>query len=265
MGGNGKVWVGTSGWNYQHWVGVLYPPGLPASRWLDVYSGRFPTVELNNTFYRLPKAEVFRGWRERSPDGFLFAVKANRFITHVKKLNDPASSVQAFAMNVHELGPKLGPVLFQFPPSWKWNGQRVADFLQFLRTHSVCKDWQIAFEIRNATWQCGEAYDLLRQHDVALCFADWPDLDVTGPLTSGHFVYVRRHGPTALYSSGYTDEQLAEDAERIAAWVAAGLDVYVYYNNDFGGWAVKNALDLMRILEEIGCRTVVRPGAPGEQ
>lgn len=265
MRNKGKIWIGTSGWNYRHWVGVLYPEGLPTSRWLDEYCRCFPSVELNNTFYRLPSAATFRAWRQRSPEGFLFAVKANRFITHIKKLGDPANALQPFAQNVQELGEKLGPVLFQFPPSWKWNPERVGVFLETLRAHPAAKRWRVSFEIRNPTWDCDEAFEMMRRFNVALCFADWPDLKVMGPLTSSEFVYVRRHGPTDLYSSGYTDDQLADDAEAIAAWSSQGRDVYVYFNNDFGGWAVVNALSLMRILEEMGCANVVHPRVQDEQ
>ncbi|MDZ7374849.1 MAG: DUF72 domain-containing protein [candidate division KSB1 bacterium] len=260
----GKVWIGTSGWNYPHWVGVLYPETLPAAKWLDAYALQFPTVELNNTFYRLPPASVFRGWFRRSPGGFLFAVKANRFITHVKKLSDPQAILEPFVQNVQELGPKLGPVLFQLPPSWKWNRERVSEFLKYLASHPITREWRVAFEIRNPTWDCEEAYELFRAHNVALCFADWPDLNVMGPTTSASFVYIRRHGPAALYSSGYSERQLARDAEKIVVWVSQGMDVYVYFNNDFGGWAVVNAQQLMRILEEIGCPSVVKPTLPGQ-
>jgi uncharacterized protein YecE (DUF72 family) len=255
----GRVWIGTSGWNYPHWTGILYPETLPARKWFEEYTRHFATVELNNTFYRLPPATVFRGWCRRSPDGFIFAVKANRFITHIKKLSDPGQALEPFAQNVRELGDKLGPILFQLPPSWKWNPERVAAFLEHLHSHPVAKNWRVAFEIRNPSWDCDEVYDLFRRYDVALCFADWPELNILGPTTSRTFVYVRRHGPTALYSSGYSDRQLSADAQRILAWSAQGLDVYVYYNNDFAGWAVLNARQLMHLLEELGCTSVLKP------
>ena len=257
---SGTVWIGTSGWNYKHWSGIFYPAELRQKDWFSHYARHFATVELNNTFYRLPKKETFEQWREKAPPGFLYAVKGNRFITHIKKLTAPEESLRPFVENVVALGDKLGPVLFQFPPGWKWHRERVEPFLQVLRTDARTKDWRISFEIRNASWYTEEAFELLRRFEVALCFADWPDLKVDKPLTSSDFVYVRRHGPGALYASGYTDEQIRRDARDIVRWCDEGLDVFVYYNNDAGGWAVRDAKALMEAVESLGCATVQRPG-----
>jgi len=264
-GKQGSVWIGTSGWNYKHWLEVFYPPGLKQKDWFTYYAQHFATVELNNTFYRLPKKSTFEGWRQKAPEEFLYAVKGNRFITHIKKLASPQETLRPFVENVVALEEKLGPVLFQFPPGWKWHRDRVEPFLETLRSDPRTRGWRISFEIRNASWYTEEAFELLRRYDVALCFADWPDLKVQKPLTSSDFVYVRRHGPGALYASGYTDEQIRRDAREIVQWSSEGLDVFVYYNNDAGGWAVRDAKALMDAVEALGCTTVRRPSsAAGE-
>jgi len=248
----GRVYIGTSGWIYPHWGGgVFYPPELRQEEWFNYYSRHFRTVEINNTFYCLPKREVFENWRRSSPDGFIFVVKASRFITHMKKLKDPASSTRNFLTNASGLGEKIGPVLFQLPPFWNLNLERLREFVQYLNSQEIIPNIKVVLEIRNPTWFCPEVFQILRENNVALCFADWPDLKVREPVTAD-FIYLRRHGPTSLYSSGYSDEELARDAREIKNWIKEGKDVYVYFNNDAHGWAVKNAKTLEEILRNEG-------------
>ena len=246
---NGKVYIGTSGWNYKHWSnGVFYPPGLNQKEWLDYYSKVFNTVEINNTFYRLPSKAVFEKWRDSVPEGFRFIVKANRFITHIKRLKDPESSVKNFLINMAGLEDKLGPVLFQLPPSWNANIERLKNFLSYLTSQKIIPDLKPVFELRNKSWAVDEVFDLLRTYNTALCFADWPDLTIEKPVTAD-FVYLRRHGPKDLYSSDYSKKELKKDGEHIHLWLEEGKDVYVYFNNDWGGYAVKNALELLEIVK----------------
>ena len=246
----GKVFIGTSGWIYPHWgSGVFYPPDLKQDRWLDFYTRHFASVEVNNSFYRLPDKHVFESWKENTPPDFRFAVKASRFITHMKKLGAPKTATAKFLEHVAGLGEKLGVLLFQLPPFWKVNLERLESFLAYLREQGIVPGVRAAFEIRNATWNCPEVHDLMRRYGAALAFADWPDLAVEEPVTAD-FVYVRRHGPTWLYSSDYSREQLQELAGRIQGWVADGMDVYVYFNNDAGGYAVKNARELQELLNQ---------------
>ena len=247
----GRAFIGTSGWIYPHWGGgVFYPPGLKQEGWLDFYARHFASVEVNNSFYRLPEKHVFESWKAGTPPEFRFAVKASRFITHMKKLGAPESSAAKFLQNVAGLGEKLGVVLFQLPPFWKLNLQRLEAFLAYLQSQQIMPGMRTAFEIRNTTWNCPDAHALLRKYRAALVFADWPDLAVEEPVTAD-FVYVRRHGPTWLYSSDYSREQLQELAARIRTWLQENRDVYVYFNNDAGGYAVKNARELQELLGEL--------------
>ncbi len=246
---NGKIYIGTSGWNYKHWSnGVFYPPGLNQKEWLGYYSKIFNTVEINNTFYRLPSRAVFEKWRDSVPDGFRFIVKANRFITHIKRLKDPEISVKNFLLNVGGLGEKLGPILFQLPPSWNVNIERLENFLSYLTSQKIIPGLKTAFELRNSSWAINEIFDLLKTYNTALCFADWPGLTIEKPVTSD-FVYLRRHGPKDLYSSDYSEKKLRRDGAYISSWLKEGKNVYVYFNNDWGGYAVKNALELLKIIK----------------
>ena len=244
----GEVYIGTSGWNYRDWGdGFFYPPGLNQREWLGYYARHFVTVEVNNTFYRLPSREVFVKWRDSVPDGFRFVIKANRFITHVKRLKEPESAVKNFLMNAEGLGEKLGPVLFQLPPSWRVNLERLEAFFAYLKSQTIMPDVKVVLELRNASWAEEKTYALLRVYNVALCFADWPDLTLEEPVTAD-FVYLRRHGPRELYGSGYSQRELRRDGERIRVWATEGKDVYAYFNNDVGGFAVRDAVTLLEMM-----------------
>ncbi len=246
----GHVYIGTSGWNYKHWGGgVFYPPDLPQRLWLPFYCQYFDTVEINNTFYHLPEKKVFENWRKTTPENFLFVVKASRFITHMKKLKEPETSTKRFLENASGLGNKLGPILFQLPPFWNLDLARLEDFLTYLQRQTVVKPFHVAFEIRNVSWQQEQLFELFQLHNISLCLSDWPELEIDSPLTAD-FVYLRRHGPTYLYSSDYSEEQIEKDAHNIKAWVTEGKDVFVYYNNDAFGFAIKNALQLKRFLSK---------------
>lgn len=245
----GQFRIGTSGWNYKHWSGIFYPDNLKQKDWLAHYCQIFDSVEINNTFYNLPRKEVFEKWQSTAPDSFLFIVKASRFITHMKKLKEPEDSVGKFLDHVAGLKTKLGPLLFQLPPFWKINLERLEGFLIYITQQKTVPNLRVAFELRNATWSDKKIYDIFRQFNVALCFADWPDLTITEPVTAD-LIYLRRHGPTELYASGYTENQLEHDANRIKTWLNQGLDVFAYFNNDFGGFALRDALMLRRMVED---------------
>lgn len=236
--------VGTSGWSYPHWRGVFYPPEMPASRWLAYYQGRLDTVELNNSFYRLPERSTFAAWGREAPEGFVFAVKANRYITHLRKLREPERPLARLLANARALGSHLGPVLFQLPPRWRCDPARLAAFLEALPEGLAC-----AMEFRDPDWWREEVYALLRRHAVAWCIFDLggtlSPLEVTAPL-----VYVRLHGPDGPYAGSYGGRALAAWARRILAWRAAGRQVWCYFDNDQAGHAVRNALALRRRLAE---------------
>jgi uncharacterized protein YecE (DUF72 family) len=234
--------IGTSGWHYQHWRENFYPPGEAPS--LARYAERFDSVEINNSFYRLPSAETFAAWRDATPHGFLFAVKASRFITHMKKLSDPEGSFEKFFAAVVNLGPKLGPILFQLPPRWRCNALRLAEFLDTIAP----KRLRCAFEFRNETWFSPEIEALLARHNAAFCIYDIARR--RSPLSAtANFVYLRLHGPeAAAYAGSYSDAELSKWAERIENWLAEGRDVFCYFDNDQKAYAAHDALRLRAML-----------------
>ena len=241
------VHVGTSGFHYKDWVGPFYPDGTPASGMLPHYLKFFRTVELNNPFYRLPSAQTFETWRSSTPAGFVFAVKASRFITHMKKLKDPEPSIEMFFDRVRHLGKKLGPILFQLPPNWKKDVERFSAFLQALP-----KKYRYTFELRDPSWLDEEIYDLLRQYRAAFCIYELAGFQ-TPLLTTSDVVYVRLHGPTAnKYQGSYDDRRLRGWAERARRWEEEGKDVFIYFDNDQKGYAAADALRLDRMLREGG-------------
>jgi len=242
--------VGTSGWNYEHWSGgVFYPAGMKRSDWFSYYCRHFQSVEINNSFYRLPEKRVFQRWYEAAPNGFTFAVKANRFITHMKKLAQPEDHVPLFLENATGLGEKLGVLLFQLPPYWKFNLDRLGEFFRFTGRQDIIPGLRSALEIRHKSWYCNPCFDVLRKYNVSLALTDWPELPVEGPLTAD-FVFIRRHGPESLYASNYPGSYLKREAQRIRIWLDEGKDVFIYFNNDAFGYAVKNALALREYLEK---------------
>jgi uncharacterized protein YecE (DUF72 family) len=239
--------IGTSGWNYPHWSGLFYPRGMKPVRWFQHYASVFDTVEVNNTFYRLPGLEVFVRWGKESPIGFRYALKASRFITHVKRLLEPERSAGEFLRRAAGMHQKLGPILFQLPPSGRANPARLQLFLEYLTRQKILPGLQVAFEFREPSWLSPEVLQMLERSRVALCLADWPGLPVEGPITAD-FVYMRRHGAGSLYAGSYSRAALRREAERIREWLADGRSVYVYFNNDACANAVANALTLRELL-----------------
>ena len=241
---SGVVRIGTSGWHYKHWLSLFYPEKFPADQMLSFYAQHFDTVELNNSFYHLPLASSFDKWRETTQRNFVFAVKGSRFITHMKKLKDPESSTEKFFHVVERLGNKLGPILFQLPPRWKINLERLTEFLQALP-----REHRYAFEFRDESWLVKEAFDVLRQHNAAFCVHDLATMKTPLELTAD-FTYIRFHGPgAAKYQGSYSKAQLKEWAGRITEWRRQLKGIYVYFNNDIGGHAVKNAFTLRELVQ----------------
>nr|MDA8388615.1 DUF72 domain-containing protein [Nitrospiraceae bacterium] len=238
------VHVGCSGFSYDHWRGVCCPEGLAKKNWLEYYAAKFHTVELNVTFYRLPRVSTFRGWYEKTPAHFLISVKGSRFITHVKRLKDPAGPLDRFFENVKPLGEKMAVVLWQLPPSFKADPARFRVFLRELGRHKT----RSAFEFRNETWVRDDGIlKMLADSGHALCMADWPDFLGELPRTAD-FVYVRRHGRGGTYGGSYSDGELQEDARRIRRYGKFGKEVFIYFNNDQEGYAPQNALYLDGLL-----------------
>lgn len=246
--------IGCSGWQYKHWSGDFYPAAVRERDWLPHYVRTFDTVELNNSFYRLPSGQAFARWRERTPAGFLFAVKASRYLTHLKKLKDPADPLARFFDAARELGPKLGPILYQLPPRFPLNLERLHTFLDALPL-----GYRHVMEFRDPTWYAPAALDLMQASGVALCLHDMTG-SATDRVRVGPFVYVRFHGVTR-YGGRYDDESLASWAEWLGAEHAAGRDVFAYFNNDVGGHAPRDALHLRRMVRPVALQTEEAPAS----
>ncbi len=243
--------VGTSGWSYPHWLGVLYPEGTRSSEFLEVYVQRFDCVELNASFYRLPKEATVRGWLRRTPEGFRFCLKMSRLVTHLKRLAEVEGRPLAnFFQRFEPLRPRLGPVLVQLPPSLAFEAGRVQAFFALLRERHA--EHRYALEARHKSWFEETALDLLEQYGVALVIADSGGRFPSAETVTADFVYLRFHGPADLYRSNYPDEMLADYARKVRDWLAQGLEVWAFFNNDVGGHAVRNAL---RLREMVGVGT----------
>ncbi|MGB9885370.1 MAG: DUF72 domain-containing protein [Moorellales bacterium] len=243
-----RFYLGTSGYNYPHWREHFYPSDLPSRQWLAYYALEFNTVELNVTFYRLPLAKTFAAWRGCTPPGFVFAMKGSRAVTHLKRLSGAEEAAEKFFERASELGDKLGAVLWQLPPGLKGDVARLEAFLAFLRDHPVAGRIRQAFEFRHPSWFNPEIYRLLRGHGAGLCVADGPRWPLVKEVTAD-FVYVRFHGRRKLYASAYTEEELSAWAQDIAGWLARGLDVFAYFNNDAQGFALANARRLREMVK----------------
>ena len=235
-----RIHIGTSGWHYPHWKDRFYPPDLPASQHLAYYAKHFDIVELNNTFYRLPSESAVLGWKKGSPAHFSFAVKGSRFLTHMKKLKDAEAGVERFFSRVDLLGSKFGPVLFQLPPHWTSDEDRLRSFLEILpRSH------RYAFEFRDPSWNNPGILKLLERFRAAYCIFDLAGFQSPLALTAD-FTYLRLHGPGGRYQGSYDDSKLQTWAERLAGWDLRAA--YVFFDNDQAAYAVENALRLRSLV-----------------
>ena len=240
---NAEIRIGTSGWHYRHWVGPFYPPKLSSGKMLKYYIERFDTVEINNSFYRLPLESALATWYESTPANFRFALKGSRFLTHMKKLKDPEPGLERFFQRADLLGEKLGPILFQLPPHWEVDLDRLRIFLEALpRRH------QYTFEFRNPTWNNPAVYAELERHNAAYCPFHLAGFQSPIEITAD-FTYVRLHGPGRKYQGSYSDEALGVWAERIRKWRRELAGVYVYFDNDEAAYAVGNALRLRELVK----------------
>jgi uncharacterized protein YecE (DUF72 family) len=226
--------IGTSGWVYEHWRGIFYPPELRQAGWFAHFARHFDTVEINNSFYRLPSEAAFDAWRVQAPPGFLYAVKASRFLTHFKKLKDPEEPLQLFFERAGRLENSLGPVLYQLPPRWKLNLPRFEAFLAALP-----RGYDHVVEFRDPSWEVEPVLAAMARRGVSHCLHDMRGIEVPAVVTATP-VYVRFHG-AALQGGDYPHSELEAWAGRIHGWRGQGLDVFVYFNNDWNGFALKNA------------------------
>jgi uncharacterized protein YecE (DUF72 family) len=237
-----RIHIGTSGWHYEHWRGPFYPEDLPKKRFLEYYRQYFRTVEINNSFYRLPRKETLISWRDTAQQGFIFAVKGSRFITHMKKLKDPESSLSRFMEVVGVLGEKMGPILFQLPPRWRFNRERFHAFLEALP-----QDCRYAFEFRDPSWFVPEAYEELHRQGAAFCIYELAGRHSPREVTAD-FIYIRLHGPEGAYQGQYDTRVLAGWAGAFSTWTSQGKEVFCYFDNDEAGYAPQDALRLHEMV-----------------
>lgn len=244
----GQILIGTSGWMYKHWSnGVLYPARLKQILWLPYFIERFPTVEINASFYRLPTEAAVTHWAATAPKDFVYAVKCWRWITHIRKIKETcAPDVQLFFTRIEPMWRNLGPILVQLPPMMKIDLDRLEVFLNMLPKKIGQRELRVALEVRHESWLTDQTRSLLDKHGVALVLGDWK-VPTNQTNDASPFVYLRRHG-TPQYSGNYNEEQLQTDADLIRHFTRQGRDVYVYYNNDVGGHAFRNAKRLIDLL-----------------
>lgn len=240
----GQIYVGTSGWVYDHWQGDFYPPDLPQEAWFGFYADHYHTVEINNTFYQLPSQDTFQNWRDQAPEGFRYAVKANRYITHMKKLHDPQEALDNFLSRVRLLGEHLGPILWQLPPRWHADPDRLADFAGLLP-----QDLDHAFEFRDPDWFQEPIRDVLEEKGLSFVIFSMPEVECPTWVTADP-LYLRFHGLQEKYQGRYREEGLTPWVERIKAWRSEGYTIYAYFNNDARGYALRDAGDLMSLIHE---------------
>jgi uncharacterized protein YecE (DUF72 family) len=239
-----RILIGTSGWHYDSWRGPFFPKGLPLKNQLRYYAGQFPTTELNGVFYRTPTPEAVKGWREQTDEDFVFAWKASKFITHWKRLSENSvNSLELLEDRLSLLGNKAGPILFQLPPQFEINPDRLASFLKLLS-----RKRRYSFEFRHPSWYAPKIMRLLSDANISLCISDHHDAPAPWRRTAD-FVYVRGHGPGGRYRGHYRNTTLVEWAKRIRSWKKQGCDVYVYFDNDQKSAAPADATKLRQLIE----------------
>ena len=248
-----RLLIGTSGWVYGSWKGIFYPPALPDVQRLSYYAGRFETTELNYSFYHVPSADTYRRWLRVVPPGFVFALKANRIITHVARLRNVDLTWSDFMRGAQQLGAHLGPILLQLPPSFGKDHALLTAFLEMTSTTST--PLRLALEFRHASWFIEETYRLLSRYRAALCIADGPRFPRVDRVTAD-FAYLRFHGRTPREAPFYADKQLLQEARFIERLVHQGIDTYVYFNNDALAHAPMNAARLSELLTGTDSRSV---------
>jgi len=244
MKGSGTIHIGTSGWHYKHWKGPFYPDDISTEKMLAYYSGHFHTVEINNSFYQLPKKTTFERWKETVPPEFVFALKGSRYITHMKKLKDPSKGVPPLLEAAGVLGEKLGPILFQLPPRWHMNLERLDAFLEFLPA-----DFRYAFEFRDPSWFTVPTYETLAKRGAAFCIYHL-EQRLSPKEVTAEFVYVRLHGPDGAYLGQYDVKTLSGWAGAFSTWQRQGKEIFCYFDNDQAGYAARDAQKLQEMLSK---------------
>jgi uncharacterized protein YecE (DUF72 family) len=263
----GNLYIGTSGWIYSHWDSIFYPEDLLAKDRLKYFSRYFKTAEVNYSFYHLPRPSTYQNWYNQTPGDFIFSVKVSRFITHIKRLSGVKEAWKQFIENALCLKEKLGPILLQLPPSFKCNSENISRVKDFLTSivkiknqrakikmtiqNSKSEDTKpcLAIEVRHSSFKNPRFFNLLKKYKVALVISDSPTWQKIEQPQLADFVYIRMHGSKVLFASKYTKKELSSLAQKIKKWLEQGLDVYCYFNNDFHGYALENAKELLKLCE----------------
>lgn len=240
----GHAHIGTSGWHYDHWKGPFYPKDIKEKDWLAYYADHFHTVEINNSFYQLPEEKTLKTWRDSVPSDFVFCVKASRYITHLKKLKDVGEALNTFLKRAKTLKNKLGPILFQFPPRWRFNRERFFDFLELLPG-----DQRYAFEFRDTSWHNSQAFEAMNLMGVAFCIYEI-DGYISPKTITADLIYVRLHGPGEAYKGQYDKQTLAGWAGAFSTWANQGSEIFCFFDNDEKGYAALNAISLSSMINK---------------
>lgn len=236
-----NIYVGTSGWSYNHWKENFYPKGMQSQKWLNHYSSVFSTVEVNTTFYHLPRQTTIENWHSQVPENFVFSLKASRYITHRKRLHECHDAILLFYKVIQDLKNKAGPILFQLPPSFKMNKERLIEFIDCLNNNHT-----YVFEFRHDSWFVDEIYELLLKNKIALCISDLNGTVSPEEITAD-FTYIRLHGPKDSYQGYYGIPKLKPWKNKIEKW-ATQIGVYCYFDNDEKGYAIQDAKTLLELL-----------------
>ncbi len=241
-----RLYIGTSGWSYRHWSGIFYPENVKPAQYLEYYLTTFNCVELNSSFYNLPREATVKGWMKRTPESFRFCPKLSRFITHQKRLADSQEALRKYFDLFQDMKSRMGPVLVQLPPGLVYDRSLIIDFLDFLSEQY--REYQFAIEIRHKSWIQDEFFQLLSQYGISFVMADSGNRFPYHEVVTADFIYLRFHGPEKLYASNYNESDLIKYAEKIINWLNEELEIWTFFNNDFGGFAVKNAIRLQEMI-----------------
>jgi uncharacterized protein YecE (DUF72 family) len=243
-----QIHIGTSGWSYDDWKGIFYPPGLKSTEWISYYSSVFSTTEINASFYRLPSRKTVESWIDKVPDNFTFCPKMSRYLTHIKRLNDPLEPVERFFGIFEPMKEKMGPVLIQLPANLKFDYDKTETLYKELRKHH---SYSFAMEGRHPTWLEKDSLDLMTKYDIAFVISQSGHGFPYAEYVTSKNIYIRFHGPGKLYASLYGDEDLKKFASLIKRWKQQGHILWIYFNNDYFGNAIKNAKRLEELIREI--------------
>lgn len=245
MDENGAIHIGTSGWSYKHWKNLFYPPGLKETEWLTYYSRFFQIAEINTSFYHMPKHQTVLNWLEKAPAGFKFCPKLGRYITHMKKLKEPEEPLQRFFDVFAPMQKAMGPVLVQLPPSLKFDYDRAEYFYHLLQKEYHA--YEFVMEIRHQTWLEDDSLNLMAKYNIGLVISQSNGVFPYSEMVTAKNIYIRFHGPEALYASGYSDEALYNYAQKCKAWVSEGHVIWAFFNNDIHGFAFRDAQRLQQL------------------